>query len=210
MPLLKNKIARLTQQRAQALELANNVKIEPAIEVKIEVSSFSDESYQPEPVKRSAPKTSKAAPKAASKQQNKVSASMQAKKSANSAKNIVKNFARAMVIFGISKLALPYISWKLNELKLDLKEFQQYLFQRKENMDGISSLRALLLVDSSDCPQTAAIKIAFQYTAEIFIKYFSVNWIYNSKLGDKLVHVKARYKILRRIRKPEYFTYFKM
>jgi len=210
MPLLKNKIARLTQQRAQALDQQINVKIEPTIQVKIEVSSFSDESYKPEPVKRYPAKAFREVAKKTVKKEEKGSAALQAKKTANSAKNIVKNFARAMVIFAISKLAIPYISHKLKELNLDLKDFQHYLAQRKENMDGISSLRALLLVESFDEPEVAAIKEAFQFTAEIFIKYFSVNWIYNSKLGDKLVHVKARYKILRRIRKPEYFTYFKM
>ncbi len=75
-------------------------------------------------------------------------------------------------------------------------------------MDGISSLRALLLADDEDEEMIIAIKEAFQYSAEIFVKYFSVNWIYNSKVGDKKNHLKARFKILRRIREPEYFTYF--
>ena len=172
MPLLKNKIAKLTQKRAQMLEQQLNVKIEPAfevkfepaIEVKIEVSSFSDESFKPEPVKKSQAKAPKEMAKKNGKQQERVTATTQAKKTANSAKNIVKNFARAMVIFAISKLAVPYISHKLKELNLDLKDFQQYLAQRKENMDGISSLRGLILIESHDDDETAAIKIVFQYT----------------------------------------------
>jgi len=208
MPYLKNKIAKAILKNTQSSDDLNPVKVEYTDEkqqlVKIE------EPAQPKQTKTKA----KPAPKKTSKNQKpteEISASiLQAKKTANSAKNIVKNFGRAMVTFAISKLAVPYIEDKLRELNLEYHVFQSYLFQRKENMDGISSLRALILIEDSDDESTKAIKRAFQYTGEIFIKYFSLNWIYNSKLGDKLVHVKSRFKILRRIQNPQYFTYFKM
>jgi len=197
MPYLKAKIAKVTERKARELSQSSEIKIEP-------LTSPSDQSFSSEKIIRAKKTVSKKALKQDS------SASIQAKKTANSAKNIVKNFGRAMVTFAISKLAVPYLREKLQSLNLDLKDFQHYLFQRKENMDGISSLRGLLLKEEDDDDQTVAIKAAFQYISEIFLKYFSVNWIYNSKLGDKSVHVKSRFKILRRIKDPVHFTYFRM
>jgi len=200
MPHLKNKLIRNALKKSKTATEADNIKIEPAEEdlhsnIKVTQVQTNVPIYQQ---KHSSAKTIKP------------SNLSQAKKSANSAKNIVKNFARAMVNFAISRMAIPYIELKLVEFKLDLKAFQKYLIERRENMDGISSLRSLLLVTDDDDGQTASIKLLFQYTSEIFVKFFSVNWIFNSKLGDKLVHVKSRFKILRRIRNPEYFTYFKL
>ncbi len=192
MPYLKNKIAQVALRKAQT---------DPSLDIKIEPStSSSEQDLKTDKIIRAPKKTPKP----------QTPATIQAKKTANSAKNIVKNFGRAMVTFAISKLAVPYLTEKLQSLNLDLKDFQHYLFQRKENMDGISSLRGLLLNDEDDDEQTLAIKAAFQHISVIFLKYFSVNWIYNSKLGDKQVHVKSRFKIMRRIQDPAHFTYFKM
>ena len=197
MPYLKDKIAKVTERKARELDQASEVKTEPSV-------SSSQGSFKAQKL----PQASKNIPRKNSKPET--SMSIQAKKTANSAKNIVKNFGRAMVTFAISKLAVPYLSERVKSLNLELKDFQQYLYQRKENMDGISSLRGLLLKEEDDDEQTVAIKAAFQYISEIFLKYFSVNWIYNSKLGDKSVHVKSRFKILRRIKDPLHFTYFRM
>jgi hypothetical protein len=142
--------------------------------------------------------------------QNDQKISLQKKKIANSAKNIVKNFGRAMVTFAISSLAFPYIQKMVKDEKIEYKEFKDFLFLRKENIDGISSLRNLLLVEEYDDNKISSIKRIFQYAAEVFIKYFSVNWIFHSKLGDKIGHVYSRFKILRRIRDPEHFTYLKI
>ncbi len=200
MPYLKNKILKSSQKAQDSFQESQQVKVEestnvswpdPTINIKIEVKI---ENVATNPKKTKVPKLND---KLALK-----------KKSTNSTKNIVKNFGRAMVTFSISKVAFPYIELKLKELDLDYKDFRKYLVERKENMDGISSLRALLLVDDEDEEMIIAIKEAFQYSAEVFVKYFSVNWIYNSKVGDKKNHLKARFKILRRIREPEYFTYF--
>jgi len=201
MPHLKNKLIRNALKASKTVKEEDGVKIEASEEEEqtvVKVTYLQEKIPSFHQQKNSVPKTIKA------------SNLSQAKKTANSAKNIVKNFARAMVNFAISRLALPYIESKLIEFKLDLKSFQKYLIERRENMDGISSLRSLLLIIEDDDEQTAAIKTLFRYTSEIFVKFFSVNWIFNSKLGDKLVHVKSRFKILRRIRNPEYFTYFKL
>jgi hypothetical protein len=132
------------------------------------------------------------------------------KKKANSSKNIVKNYGRTMVTFAISNIALPYIKDKLREENLDYKDFKEYLGLRKETMDGISSLRALLLITEDDDETVMKIKRVFMHSSVMFVKYFSVNWIFNSKLGDKGSYVKSRFKMLRRITDPEHFTYFKL
>jgi len=130
-------------------------------------------------------------------------------KNNNSTKNIVKNYGRAMVIFAISAISKPYINGKLKELKLEMRDFRKYLNLRKHNIDGISSLRAMLLITNEDTQKIKSIKKIFQYSCEVFIKYFSINWIYYSRLGDKREYLMARFKMLRRVRHPEAFTYFK-
>jgi len=200
MPYLKNKILKSSQKAQDSLQESLQVKVEESTEdskpdqginIKIEVKIEND-----------VPNLKKKQPPLMNEKL------LLKKKSTNSTKNIVKNFGRAMVTFTISKVAFPYLETRLKELDLDYKDFRNYLVERKENMDGISSLRALLLADETDDEMVIAIKEAFQYSAEIFVKYFSVNWIYHSKVGDKKNHLKARFKILRRIREPEYFTYF--
>ena len=198
MPFLKNKLARTIEKEKQASYDQINVKVEHHDQA----SEFSDQSHT---TSDNAPNRSK---KSSSTKKTPARLS-QERKTANSAKNIVKNFGRAMITFAISKLASPYIEKELKIHNITEKEFTQYLYLRKENMDGISSLRGLLLVEEDDDAKTVSIKKVFQWACEVFIKLFSVNWIFNSKLGDKMVHVKARFKILRRIRDPKNFTYLK-
>jgi hypothetical protein len=64
-------------------------------------------------------------------------------------------------------------------------------------------------VDFRDNEKVKSFKKAFQELTEIFVKYFSVNWILNSKLQYKIEYLKCRYKILRRIKNPHLFAYFK-
>jgi len=66
-----------------------------------------------------------------------------------------------------------------------------------------------LLVTSEDSAEVAAYKRVFQGLSIIFVKFFSVNWIFSGKLFNKLAHLQCRLKILRRIKNPEHFTYFK-
>jgi len=200
MPYLKNKILKNSQKAQDSFKESQQVKVEESVpEVKIEASTNPKIEVKIESniENLNGNRSSKPYDRIAEK-----------KKSTNSTKNIVKNFGRAMVTFSISKIAFPYLELKLKDLNLEYKDFRNYLVERKENMDGISSLRALLLITEEDDYVTKAIKKTFQFSAEIFVKYFSVNWIYNSKVGDKKNHLRARFKILRRIQSPEYFTYF--
>jgi len=122
-------------------------------------------------------------------------------------KNIVKNYARAMVNFALSDMALYYLRKFSQELGCDLKEFRVFVAEQKEDINSIKTLREMLLISSGDNEQMIKLKNMFRAISEIFVKFFSVNWIFNSKVSDKRLHLKYRYKILRRVRSPEHFTY---
>jgi len=129
------------------------------------------------------------------------------------AKNIVTNFGKAIATFGLSKLALPYLSAELDKSKykgeLQVSDFIEFMKENKGNINSIDNLRALLLIKESDSQKTVLCKQCFQVIAEVFIKYFSVNWIIHGRVTYKLEHLKFRFKMLRRIQNPEQFTYLK-
>ncbi len=130
------------------------------------------------------------------------------RKEVQSNKNIVKNYARAMVNFAVSTLALPYLDKIIQaETKINLNDFRMFMQEQKEDITSIKNLRELLLVSKTDDENVAIYKKVFQQTCVVFVKFFSVNWVYNSKVSDKVTHVRYRGKLLRRIRNPEYFTY---
>jgi len=201
MPYLRKKLAYALKKISQNTEKEAEIKVEyeendpnqtqttESLDTQIKIEAKSPQEQVPSP------------PKLSDKFEQK-------KKSANSTKNIVKNYGRAMINFSVSRVGYPYIRNKLKEENLHYNSFKKYLENRKENMDGILSLRNLLLRSQDDDFKVTAIKKIFQYTCEIFVKYFSANWIYNSKVGDKMSHLKARFKILRRVKDPEHFTYF--
>ena len=73
---------------------------------------------------------------------------------------------------------------------------------------NIKNFRQLLLVLQTDCPEIAKFKQVFQKICEEFIIYYSANWIFNSsKIKDMKGHIDARFKMLRRVQNPKYFTY---
>lgn len=122
-------------------------------------------------------------------------------------KNIVKNYARAMINFALSEMSQTYLNKIIAEEGIDHKEFKEFLLTQKEIINSIKTLRDALLIPEGDRSKLSAFKRAFKAISEIFIKFFSVNWIFNSKINDKTLHLKYRFKILRRIRNPEHFTY---
>jgi len=129
------------------------------------------------------------------------------KKGSTSCKNIMKNYSRALVNFALSDMALTYLTSRLARENLQLNEFKLILNKNKEKVNCIKSLRDLLLIEGSDNQQMIGFKRIFQEICEIFLKFFSANWIFNSKVVDKKAHLNYRFKILRRIRNPVHFTY---
>jgi len=132
-----------------------------------------------------------------------VEKSLRRKRRVSSGNNIMKNYARAFVNFGLSSLALPHIS----NGDISPEKFQQILKSKRKNANCIKGLRGLLLQERRDSRDMRAFKIIFQKLCEIFMKYYCVNWIFHSRVDDKMKHLSYRGKILRRVKDPEHFTY---
>ena len=127
-------------------------------------------------------------------------------------KNIVKNYGKALCSFGSSHIAIPYIEAIISKKSYDfinVKEFMAYIKGKKDGVNSIESLRKVLIADFDDDKVVQTYKAIFQELSIIFLKYFAVNWIYSGKLMHKNAHLKFRFKMLRRIQNPEYFTYLK-
>jgi len=126
-------------------------------------------------------------------------------------KNIVKNYGRAMCTFATSSMAKPYVEDIIKKHNFDLKleEFYQFVEANKEVVDSIERLKNMMIVTPEDKPAIALSKQLFRLVGEVFIKYFSVNWIFSSKIMHKQPHLQFRFKLLRRLRNPELFTYLK-
>jgi len=121
--------------------------------------------------------------------------------------NVMKNYAGAMIHFARSRLAEPYISRSPLIQEMPRQTFWQILRSKRKSTTCIKSFRELLLVESSDSQETRNFKCLFQELCQVFLKYFSVNWIYHSRLNDKSKYLKYRMRLLRRVQNPEQFTY---
>ncbi len=124
-------------------------------------------------------------------------------------KNLVINYGRAISGFALSKLADSYLEPLVKREQVTLDDFKKYIQGTKEMIGGISTFRQILIVTEKDTPQEASYKKLYSYIAEVFLKYFSVNWIIHGKMAHKEVYLKYRFPMLRRIKNPEMFTYLK-
>ena len=135
------------------------------------------------------------------------SAAFSSKSSALKYKNLTKNYGKAICNFILSEAGSCYLEEILAELNISKPEFLHYIKEKKKDLNGINEFRALLVTEPSDTEQSHRFKAAFQRLGVIFIKYFSVNWIYSSKMLYKLDYVKCRNKLLRRIQNPQSFSF---
>ena len=127
-----------------------------------------------------------------------------------STKNIAKNFGKAICNFSISAISLPYLTPILEKEHIEYSAYKIFIKRSKQNIDGLFSFRSVLLVEENDTEQIKAAKRVFKAIGEIFVKYFSVNWIYHGKVLHKKAHLTFRFKMLRRIQNPELFTYLQI
>ena len=121
----------------------------------------------------------------------------------------MKNYGRAICSFAVSNIASPYIGEILEKEGVLFESFVEYINEIKEKIDGLQHFRSVLLMKDTDDEKVIAMKRCFVGISEVFIKKFSVNWIYHSKVFHKEAHLKFRFKMLRRIQCPELFTYLK-
>ncbi len=124
-------------------------------------------------------------------------------------KNVAQNFGRAICNFATSDIAAPYLIPILEKEKANMKLFKEYMNQAKKRMDGVLHFRETLLINENDSMELKSIKKAFAEIGEVFIKNFSVNWIFHGKVSYKKAYLKYRFKLLRRIKNPELFTYLR-
>ena len=123
--------------------------------------------------------------------------------------NIIKNYGRAMANFALSLLARPYLKTILPKCGSNLTTFQAFMKKKKRSANCIKKLREMLPSEANRGAPNYAEKLVFQELCVIFMKIFSVNWLFNSKIDNKLAHLSYRFKILRRIKDPDHFTYLK-
>lgn len=128
-----------------------------------------------------------------------------------STKNIVKNYGRAICNFSVSPVAEMYLKDIIdkNAEEASIAEFVAYINENKERIDTIERFQQALLVNDDDESKDASIKRIFREIGIVFIKYFSVNWVFSGRLTYKMEHLKFQSKMLRRLKNPELFTYLK-
>jgi len=124
-------------------------------------------------------------------------------------KNIVKNYGKAICNFCFLDAAKTYLEDLVKREGVNMEEFLNYLNSKKDSIDSIQSLKEMLIVYEDDDLPTRSYKVLFKEIGIIFIKYFSVNWIFNGRLTYKEAHLKFRFKMLRRLKNPELFTHIK-
>jgi len=190
MRFLKKKIAKCNRTRKQSDDLSD---------------SGSPVSQKKE---SQIPKTTRVTRRSADYQLNPIE-SLRTKEPKLNLKNVAKNYGRAICNFIVAPAAEDYLLPLSKEFNINANEFKEFIALRKNTLDGIEDFRELLLVREEDSEQERGYKKLFQKLGEVFIKYFSVNWIYSGRLNYKLDYVKVRNKVLRRVQNPELFTYIR-
>ena len=68
-----------------------------------------------------------------------------------------------------------------------------------------------MMIQHNDNPsELNQFKEIFRLSAIEFLEFYTHNWIFGSKrIKDAHGHYKAKFKIIRRIKNPENFTYFR-
>jgi len=124
-------------------------------------------------------------------------------------KNVAKNYGRAICNFILAGLGDPYLEKMTLGHEVTIEGFKNFIKEKKNTLDGIDQFREMLLTKEDDPQEVNQYRIMFQKLGEIFVKYFSVNWIFGGRLNYKQEYLKFRYKVLRRIQNPELFTYIR-
>ena len=194
MPYLKQKILKVLQRRQISSFLTNEAS---RLMITPQGPSVIDKSTKPKATRYKRSTRPSIVP------------SVKEDKSKLSSKNIVKNFGKAMCSFASSSLALPYLECISRDMEFCQSDFQTHIRSKMSTIDSLNSVRSLLYIDAKDTETVATFKKVFQRMCMVFIKFFSVNWIFQGKMFHKRAHLDARFKMLRRVKNPEYFTYFR-
>ena len=125
------------------------------------------------------------------------------------AKNAVKNFAKQCFNFASSSIGLSIAKENLAS-EIDIAIFQEFIKGQKKAKITIADFRnSLLHSKDEDSSKDKKNKELFQKICEMFMKYYSHNWIFDSKkLKNKWLHLRLRGALLRRIQDPGSFFNF--
>ena len=220
MRFLKTKIAlaHALKARTEALQLhcltslPYQAKIEVQTDAKdqdyrLEISTSGSESESSSSAKKSA--STRSSHSLRSLKRNRIVGFSFTPLDVRATKNIVKNYAQAICKFILSSMALPYLNKFINQELVTLYNFLAYIKSIQPQIKSLHHFRAALLTTQTDSEEIASYKSLLVKMGEVFIKFFSVNWIYHSKIVHKDAHMKYRFRMLRRIKNPEAFTKLK-
>jgi len=140
-------------------------------------------------------------------QQKKLAKTEAFSSASNPKKNIIINYGNAIAAFALSRLAVPYLQPYVDNGQIKLKDFTDFVTQAKAKITGLEGFKSLLVIHDDESEDVVTYKNIFKALCEVFIKYFSVNWIIHGRVSNKLVYLKCRFNMMRRIQNPDQFTY---
>jgi hypothetical protein len=79
----------------------------------------------------------------------------------------------------------------------------------RDFIQNIETFRDSMLRNEYEPKEKEDYKEFFRMAAEIFMKYFSVNWVFTGKMLYKMEYLKIRGALLRRIKNPSSFINLK-
>ena len=120
---------------------------------------------------------------------------------------IMKNYSTALTDFALSNLAQPYLDSMLQRHTASYPVFCLFVTRDTQNVNCIQNLGTKLMIFRNDTESTIRYKRVFQEICQVFLKYFCINWIFDSKVDGKMMYLRCRLKVLRKIQKLEHSIY---
>ncbi len=118
-------------------------------------------------------------------------------------RKIVKNYGKAIASFSCCEKAYPILDKILNKNLKHREEFISFVYENKEFIEGNRRLMQLLIISDNESPEMQRNKKVFKQVAEIFMKKYVQQWLWNSKLVNKELHAQLLKEMRKRIRYPE-------
>lgn len=118
-------------------------------------------------------------------------------------RKIVKNFGKAIASFACCDKALLIVNKLIKNNPQKKDSFKNFVYDHKEFIEGNRRLMQLLTITSEDDKDTKRNKSIFKLLAEIFMKRYVQQWLWNSKLVNKELHASLIKDMRRRIKHPE-------
>jgi len=118
-----------------------------------------------------------------------------------SQRSLNSKFIRAIYHFSLSEDASPYLKPFLAKESIEFDVFMQFVVQkttqRNFTLSGfISGLRLL----PDDAGKVVACKRIMESIGLVFMKYFSIDWIFKGKGCFKMGYLRLRSKLMRKMR----------